>query len=166
MKFFLLVLFFAFFHVKFNFCESYCDLSENKEASSAISRATSKECKDEIERVSCELQNGTLFNYTHVAARLCPSQERIRLGCIDLAVLSDFFEDVKNNTFVYDDIFTNDLCYATCITYNNHYYLFDEELSSCKCFFKVKSSIIKKYTRNNLCENGGLDIYSTGLPSD
>ena len=150
--------------VKLCFTDNYCDLNDNKEAISAINRAKSEECKNEIKKVSCELQNGTLFNYTHVSTRYCPNPERKRLGCIELKDQEEFFESIKNNTFVYNEDLNQDLCFSICVTYNNHYYIYDQEANSCKCLFKVKSNIILIFTRDQ-CLNGGLDIYSTGLPS-
>ena len=158
------LIFFSSF-VKLRLTDSYCDLTDNKEAISAINRAKSEECKHEIKKVSCELKNGTLFNYTHLSARFCPKQERIRFGCVERSDREEFFENIKNNTFSYDETnLNNDLCLAICVTYNNQYYVYDEEGNSCKCLFKVKSNVISKYTRHQ-CLNGGLDIYSTGLPS-
>ena len=165
-----LLLILAFAYRSAIFCEflsnedEFCDLSDNKEALSAISRAKTDDCKKELKRVSCQLKLGTLFNHTQISPRLCTNQEREHLGCIDLNEKEEFFSLNKNNTFIYKDIENIDLCLAVCITFNNQHFLYDEVENTCHCLFKAKSSVISQFTRHE-CENGGLDIYKTGLSS-
>lgn len=138
-------------------------LINSTEAISAYNRASTFECKNEIKRISCQLQHGVLFNYTHISKRYCPSANDYGyFGCIYDEHKNKLLSNLNsNNSVVFNDTQSKEFCTLKCVSFNFKHAIFESITSNCTCF---NLAILKSDFIHSKCEGENyVEVYQTGI---
>lgn len=126
-----------------------CEI-KNDEALSAYNRAKTTECKEKIKKISCQLENAQLFDFTKLNARKCPSAEANFIGYINNIEFNTF-----SKTFFVN---SNTTCIARCLSWSYKYAIYG---NNCYCSL---DNIIEKQIIDTQ-KNNSYELYDTGLRS-
>lgn len=149
---------------------SNCNIDHNKDAQSAIERAKTTFCKQQIRDLACELAKQ--FNYSSSTASqksdnfiyklelkpLCNlnQNEQPFLGCVSVNANETAFNLTESPH--YKHLQSSSICQKTCLTYNStQYALFNNLTNDCYC--------LNNETKTLKCSNdpGEFYLYRTGL---